>query len=162
MAEASEGEVTGLGRKVRGRVLPRVSAALAQFISPISTSATSSASQQKSSEKQGKIPAFERFHRKGREGGSSSPENPDTPQEGPGAKVIALPLAPKSNATANTDPKPLPSGISQALLQLMNSLQEQRFSFLRWFAVGVYQMSARQQKKNGRVRKGTIIDRKAE
>lgn len=33
---------------------------------------------------------------------------------------------------------------------------------MRWLGTSVYQSAARQQKRNGRCRKGTILDEKAE
>ncbi len=44
----------------------------------------------------------------------------------------------------------------------MNLLHEQRATIMRWLGNGVYQSSARLQKKGGRIRKGTILDERAE
>jgi hypothetical protein len=44
----------------------------------------------------------------------------------------------------------------------MNLFHEQSSTVRRWLGTGAYQLAARQQKKTGRIRKGTILDEKAE
>ena len=137
------------GRFAR-HVIPRVSAALAQFIAPIATSGKQGLTAQQ---------GFKRF------GGDHSKQPSDPPKQQPPppteepAKILAFAPRPKDPETAGAG---IPNGISQALLQLMNLLQGQRATLLRWLGTGIYQTAARQQKKNGRIRKGTVLDEKAE
>ena len=138
-------------------MLPRVSAMIAQLIAPITMSA---ASQQQASH--GQKP-FERFvadskrHNSGK-GNEQENKKEDSPQK-PLAPVVPI----RSQLPEVTpEPAPLPAGVSLALFQMMAVLKEQRASILRWIGVSMYQAAPRLQKKNGRVRKGTIIDRRAE
>ena len=149
----------------RRHVLPRVSAALAQFIAPISTP---TASKKEASPQTG---SFERFspppkenqsfrnpnsskHSPPQENGGERRENQQNlGKESPQAQVIPL--------HSNSPTKELPPGISTALLQLMHVLKNQRTAILRWIGVDIYQSAPRLQKKSGRARKGTILDEKA-
>jgi hypothetical protein len=141
-------------------VLPRVSAALAQFISPIAASGKQSVASQK---------GFDRFtppQGKKREQSQQDPsqQNPGSEQNAPQAKIIPFPSkesAAKPNSQA-PGTSTIPAGISQALLQLMNLFHEQGAAIRRWIGTGAYQLAARQQKKTGRIRKGTILDERAE
>lgn len=138
-------------------MLPRVSAALAQFISPIAVSGKQSVSSHK---------GFEHFAQpqtgKKRE---QAREEPKQEQQLSQAKAKIIPF-PVKDAVQATSPPPsatsIPSGITQALLQLMNLFHEQGSTVRRWIGTGAYQLAARQQKKSGRIRKGTILDEKAE
>ena len=44
----------------------------------------------------------------------------------------------------------------------MNLLHEQRTTVMKWLGVGVYQNASRLQKKTGRLRKGAVLDERAE
>ncbi len=139
-------------------MLPRVSAALAQFIAPISVSTK----QVTSNKTAGDHPAFQRFGKKKRkkdgeasagEASTDDDQSQDDHKETALAKVIPL--------RSHSPPADQPAGITYALLQLMNLLQTQRATVMRWLASTSYQISARQQKKTGKCRKGTILDHKA-
>jgi hypothetical protein len=143
-------------------VIPRVSAALALFIAPIATSG-----KQNLPTKQD----FERFvpqKKKDSSGHDSEPSPGHSKEEKPPESALApvIPLRPKSaealTLPSGTPTGNIPAGISQALLQLVAMLQGQRAVLQRWFGAGAYQAAARQQKKNGRIRKGTVLDEKAE
>jgi hypothetical protein len=137
-------------------VLPRVSAALAQFIAPIAASAKQGVGSQK---------GFERFtppHQGKKQGNAGT--NQEQGQPSHQAKVIPFPTTEKAMVAS---PQPaasasVPAGISQALLQLMNLFQEQGSAIRRWLGTNAYQLAARQQKKTGRIRKGAVLDQKAE
>jgi hypothetical protein len=125
-------------------VLPRVSAALAQFISPIASSGKQSVSSQ---------PGFERFHK-------DRPPSEGHPQPQPQlAKIIPFDRGEAAKAAPGAN---VPAGISQALLQLIQLFQEPGSTLKRWIGAGAYQRAIRQQKKTGRIRKGAILDEKAE
>lgn len=149
-------------------MLPRVSAALAQFIAPIATSGKQTLSSQRGFERFAAPLAEKRDRDKNRDktqGDSSGAE-----QRPPDGKVLPFVRKDATPATAvETSPTgpptlsgPMPTGISQALMQLMNLLSDQRATVLRWLGAGAYQNAARHQKKNGRARKGTILDERAE
>jgi hypothetical protein len=115
-------------------VLPRVSAALAQFIAPIATSGKQATSQD--------ARAFERFKPKKESPGGKDPkgqsEQKETQDQKPTesqatelAQVIPFPQQEKNLATASPAPL-IPVGVSQALMQLMNVLHGQRASILKW------------------------------
>jgi hypothetical protein len=136
-------------------VIPRVSAALAQFIAPIATSGKQS------------VPTQQGFQRFGGDAKQSKQQTPTPPPPSPQsepeiARVIPFPQQPSTSAGAAPGKGAIPVGISQTLLQLMNLLHGQRTTLLRWLGQGMYQAAARQQKKNGRIRKGTVLDEKAE
>jgi hypothetical protein len=137
-------------------VLPRIGAALAEFIAPIATSSSKQATAQ-SHEKR----AFQRWKRENpnqKEQGPSQqpPEQQDKKQDTTLAKVIPL-HAPEQKSASGAPP-----GITTALFQLMAVLKEQRATVMRWLGSSAYDSAARTQKKNGRCRKGTILDHKAE
>ncbi len=139
-------------------MLPRVSAALAQFIAPIASAGKQNQSRQ----------AFERFDPKKKKqqqpgnGETASQQHPGPPQDKLQAQAKIIPFPKSGGAQPEANPAPVPAGISHALLQLMNLLHEQRATIMRWLGNGVYQSSARLQKKGGRIRKGTILDERAE
>ena len=122
-------------------MIPRISTVLAQFISPIATSGKE----------------FKRDER-----GKKPPEPPSIavpPKDEPKdeAKDDAQPEA----VLPQSIPAGIPAGINYALFQLMALLRDQRISVMRWLGTNAYQISARTQKKNGRSRKGAILDQKA-
>ena len=129
-------------------MIPRVSATLAQFIAPIATSGKQS------------VPTQQGFQRFGGDAKQSKQQAAPSPQDEPEAKVIPFPL--KNSEGPPPAKGAIPTGISQTLLPLMNLLHGQRTTLLRWLGAGAYQGAARQQKKNGRIRKGAVLDEKAE
>lgn len=144
-------------------MLPRVSAALVQFIAPIATSARQGLTQQ----------GFERFapQAKGKKRDpSQQQQQPKQEQSQPGqqqAKILPFPgkedaARAEGAGNAKSSGSSIPAGISNALLQILDMFKEQRMTIMRWIGTSSYQLAARQQKKNGRIRKGTILDEKAE
>ena len=135
-------------------MLPRVGSALAQFIAPITTSAGKQTTSQSQSKR-----TFQKWKREN----SAQDENPSNQQQQnqpqpQGSNVIPLhkPETSLAQATSGT-----PAGVTQALFQLMTLLKEQRATIMRWLGTSMYESAARQQKKNGRCRKGTIVDERA-
>lgn len=127
-------------------MLPRVGAALAQFISPIDSSTSKTKTPRREREAN---PRFER----------SKPE-----KEKP-AKARVLKAVPKPSEQAPTDAAaPSPPGtpsVAAAFLELFNFLQTRKNTFLMFIGRQAYREAAREQKKAGRFRKGTMLDRKA-
>ncbi|MGK5082528.1 hypothetical protein WDW37_04415 [Bdellovibrionota bacterium FG-1] len=161
-------------------MLPRVSSALAQHISPISTASTShqQASNQNahSKPKQQESPSEEKApQEEPRQQQGQPPESPQTPQAHsgapPGATIIPFPSKkgevqydasgfPIVNAQVEERPR-IPPGITLALIEFVHLLQKQRTTLLGWLGATVYKTAPRLQKKGGRVRKGMMLDEDA-
>ncbi len=135
-------------------MLPRVGSALAKFIAPISSSQT-----------QGK-------HTVGHQEGESHSEN--SPKKRPQKKPESKPenkkderissdfLSGKKESQLRLVESSSSTSVANAFLQIINYLQLQRGSLVRWFGSHAYGRASRMQKKGAKFRKGTMFDEKAE
>lgn len=139
-----------LGRKAFLPVLPKVSAALSKFITPVA----SSTSQQQSRRD------FERDPKR-RRGLATRSGTPSSPAEEapPPPDGEFHPFVPPSEPPPKAEEPPLTPG--QTLLQLFAALRLKR-GLSKIFVALAYRATSRSQKASGRVRKGTVLDQKAE
>jgi hypothetical protein len=134
-----------LGRKPGLSLLARVGAAIAQFVSPIDSS----------SAKQ-RVDRFERAKPKKEE---SAPKD-----DGKSARPRVLKAVPKEQPSPAAVEAPRPAtgaSVATAFLELFNFLQVRKQKFLLMWGKQAYKDSAREHKKAGRFRKGTMLDRRA-
>ncbi len=131
-------------------MLPRVSAALSQFIKPISSSSQQQAvTEKKHGEEKSGFQPFQQESKKSKLKLVDSQETQETkaPQ-------------PSLSAVAPTPPRNL--SVAHSFLQLLVSLQKKQTVLTYLRGVQVYFSSAKSNKKLKRLRKGTIVDERLE
>jgi len=152
-----------LGR-IGWSVLPRISAALSEFIAPISsnrrTTVHSSSRPGQSTEGFEKYQPGQKLSKK-----EGDPQDQKKDQQ-PG-QVIQLDVhrnkPPSPPATEPTTAvKPPGTSVAQTLIQLLAVFQEQRLVLLRWLGSRSYHSAIRTQKRSGVARRGAIFDHRAE
>jgi hypothetical protein len=138
-------------------VLPRVGAALTQFLAPIVSGPDGHAAVNQHHRPQ--APPPKRKQKRQNKGDQQREErhlnlvsevSSNPTQE-------ALPTPTNSSKTG-----PNQSGATNAFLQLFDSLNEKRALLMRWLGSRAYQSTIMTQKKSGIFRKGTMLDQKAE
>ncbi|HCM40313.1 MAG: hypothetical protein A2X97_03535 [Bdellovibrionales bacterium GWA1_52_35] len=154
-----------IGRKSGGPLLHRISTALEELVSPVSGRSLSVHSASKASH-DFKRESFPHLDRKPPE----KERNPEQQNHKPPSNVIPfLKLEPKPQQTGTETSSiqspaspPLPQGVAQTLLELLNMFQEQKNSLMRWLGSRSYSKASQLQKRTSQIRSGSILDRKAE
>ena len=148
-------------------MLPKVGAALKEFVAPVS------ATSQRRVEQHDRQKEQRQKQSHGQSPGQSNDKSKDQPKEQL-AKVIPFPtqagltpkaqtaLAPQSPAPLATPAKQPEQSVTQTVMQLLTLFSQQRLVLLRWFGKKTYEASARGNKKGATLRKGTILDDKAQ
>lgn len=142
-------------------MLPRVGAALANFIKPI----TSSQDSQNGTKSVRKRPEeFQRFRQGEKDRQQEHPGEP--PRSKPGLKLV-----PREQAEGTVPPgtmftpisaQPGVPSVASAFLQIFSFLSRKRSYLLRWIGKQAYSSSILRQKKTGKFKKGAILDRQAD
>src|SRR5262249_17503534 len=120
-------------------LLPRISAALAQFIAPVSASSPEA-----------------------RQGGSGfrrtqvKPQPQSQPEQQPPQENV-IPLPKRAPETPRA-----PQSVSQAFIEMLASLQARRAIFMKWLGARSYQSAGKERRKFRRFRKGAMLDTKVE
>jgi hypothetical protein len=126
-------------------LLPRVTAAITQFIKPIASAAKRTAIQdrpERDSQNQG-------FQRQSKAKLTLVTSNP------------AAPLQP--TLPTQSSPRALtPLSVTQTFLQIVAFLKQGKGSILKWMGPRAYRATLQSQKKTGRFRKGAMINIKVE
>lgn len=151
-----------LGRKMSGvRVLPRISAALSNLVTPIASNKRTNVHDYREKDQQN--PREKRKPPK-RENGKLAEVIPfqkaqpprvisETPNDGPPDQESKNNQA-MGDATSNS--------VTQTLLQIFAHFSDQKVTFMKWLGVRSYNSALRSQKKGSHIPSGTILDRKAE
>ena len=145
-------------------MLPKVGAALKEFVAPVA------AASQRRVEQHDRPPQQRQKQLPGKSK-EQSKEQPKEQTKDQGAKVIPFPsqagLAPKAQTALA--PKPpvntaaqSEQSVTQTVMQLLTLFSQQRLVLLRWFGKKTYEASAHGSKKGATLRKGTILDDKAQ
>jgi len=135
-------------------VLPRVSAALSRFIQPVSSSAERESVRAKEKEEGQE---FQRFN-------PHSRKKPQAPQEPLSDEEKKDPLPPPSLRLAERPSRPQ-GGVTAAFLDIFRTLRSQRQSLVRWLghrSYGNQKQASAATERPGRLKKGAILDQKAE
>ena len=136
-------------------MLPRVSAALSQFIAPVASST------QKNVERQKPEASFKRFEDSNQGKKEESTAQPqDQPKETLPPNVLPFPKA--SVPVESGKGQPASKTVTVAFLQLVALLQNQRAVLVRLFGRQTYGAIQQKQKRFGRLKKGVMLDHKAE
>ncbi len=129
-------------------MLPRVSAALTQFIAPIASS------QGQTQVRPRKEDSFRRF--------SPQPEKkPEKREEEPAQAEIPSNVVPL-RADQLIEPGTGPLSVAHSFIQLLAKFQKQRSTLLRWLGARTYQTVGQTQRKTARFRKGAMLDTRVE
>jgi len=149
-----------LGRKVSVDVLPRVGAALKNFIAPIT--ASSRQDQIKTKDER----PFQR-HKQQQKKEEQKKEKPKLQVVKPIAPATKIQPttedeAPPGLKTVNTDKTESNASVAEAFLALLELLQESKSSLVSWLGNQYYSVAAKKQKKAGKLKKGTMFDEKVE
>jgi hypothetical protein len=146
-----------LGRRAFFGVLPKVSAALNKFVSPVASSGSLSSRQ--NSERSFRVlkgGGHDPDEHKKDSSGFRREEPPRVPQprkETPGH--------PPPTATPGVSARDGPQTPTMAFIQLIASLAQQSF-IGRWLAILAYRSSTRQQRSSSRLKRGAVVDRQVE
>lgn len=130
-------------------MLPRVGAALAQFVSPLDSAAS----------KPRTARDFERAKPR-----KEPPPEQDKRQESTPPRVLKAVPKPAGEPSAEklvTQPTAPGASVAAAFLELYGFIQATRSTFLKALGRQAYREGVREQKKAGRFRKGTMLDRRA-
>ena len=150
-------------------MLNRVGAALSKYISPISSSKTEvqvDPEKQKEEEKR-----FTRF--KARDEGQKNSSEEKAPSGGSGGDPSAAKAQLRVIKGAEAEPPselapveerpPMPGlSVSHAFLNLMRSISHGKLFFAQWLGRGAYRKVQKSQKRGAHIRKGAMLDQKAE
>jgi hypothetical protein len=149
-----------LGRKLNELVLPRVAAALSQFIKPVDSS------RETHPDRDGNSPGPQDYQRPQSRSSRSSPKG-----KGKLALVPESTAAPPASSEAQEQQKSLSKkleppralgGVAEALVGLLLSLAKNRATFLKWLGPRAYRNTLIARKKATNFRKGSILDIKIE
>jgi hypothetical protein len=121
----------------RGIVLPRVSATLSRFLTPVNPESTSSEDAKKDQE-------FQRY----------------ASEKTPSLENSSEPSSSEEIPSATSEPISEKSGVAQAFVQLFLIFQEHQKILMRRLGRKTYQALLKRQ--NGGISKGTVFDEKAE
>lgn len=130
-------------------MLPRVTAALTQFIKPIAGARAQTGVRD-------------------REKDHEPPPQPESKAKDekrePHLKLVPPPEEQVDLAPPSQDPRvvaaPGSPSVATAFLELFNRIQLKRVSLVRWLGKQAYDRAIRRQKREGTFRKGTMIDRR--
>ena len=170
-------------------MLPRVSAALAKNLSPLSATPPKTTSKQRGEQDKG---AFQKYQNQQKQ---ERPGKPPPPADAIAQPAVQAAPIPKARATAhagrpglkvikaqNSDddsiddetvppPKaPIPFSTAEVFLQLFQKIQDRKQKLLRWLGFSSYKEigknglsgSTKGRRRGVKLRKGTMIDHKAE
>ena len=143
-------------------MLPRVSIALLKFVTPVPT--------RPQGQKSGGGGAFERFSAQ-----SGQPDSSGGGQSGEdrSSRLRAIPGGGEGRSTSPSEPSPLtlvsslaPPGsvpsVATAFLDLFQFVRRQRGDLIRWTGVKNYREAVKAFSRTLKVRKGAMLDQKAE
>ena len=138
-------------------MLPRITAALSEFVSPIARGTQAVQA--------GTASQFKRFEETPHSGSKEKQQRPPEPKSEappdqlapeaarPLAEVIPIRAAPEALKE---------SGLASTLIQLMALFKEHRATLIRALGLRTYAVAERRQRKSLSSRKGAILDRRAE
>jgi hypothetical protein len=127
-------------------LLPRINAALAQFVAPVSSSTDKRVQKRDDSAAGG----FERHSKKDFKD-FKSPAMPEDPAPLPPPQLAIVP------PLATNKPN-----VGHTLIHLLDLLQRQRQNLVKWLGQKSYRTAMRNQRKTGKSRKGAMLDVKVE
>ncbi len=128
-------------------MLPKVSAALSRFVTPIQTSSPGSSARERAFvPAQGKVLPFkdQADGQSGRQESGKRELEPSQPASSPEEKPPTL--------------EEIRTDLGSAFLQLIASLKQHRASIFKWIGYRGYQLGLRATKRTGRLRKGAMLD----
>lgn len=127
-------------------MLPRVSAALAKFLSPVTSSPSKSSPLTENGESEEK--PFKRFKKEEDSKSESKQKKDPQKKDRPTLKLVSPPEPLKPDQSSG-----------QNFLQLFSAFQEQKATLIRWLGTRTYTQTSKEISAKGKFRKGSMFDR---
>lgn len=135
-------------------MLPRVSAALGKFLTPIASTSASPNTQQE----------------QGKNGDQSASQKKKRHLEPVPSPTLRTPVQTgahtQSSVSASSQETKLPQvhamPLSTAFLNIFSFLRKQTLPFIKWLGLEAYRFGINQGRRSGKFKKGAIVDHKAE